>query len=74
MAIDVLELQLASAMQRFATLQRRASSIAITPSCSAGPCRRLGTTLEELRVAQEQLIRAGSASRRCRPSSRERER
>jgi two-component system sensor histidine kinase VicK len=56
MAIDVLELQLASAMQRFSTLQRRASSDRDQAKLLGRSLQELGTTLEELRVAQEQLI------------------
>jgi len=56
MAIDVLELQLASALQRFATLQRRAASDRDQAKLLGRSLQELGTTLEELRVAQEQLI------------------
>jgi two-component system, OmpR family, sensor histidine kinase VicK len=56
MALDVLELQLASAMQRYATLQRRATSDRDQSKLLGRSLQELGTTLEELRVAQEQLI------------------
>jgi two-component system, OmpR family, sensor histidine kinase VicK len=56
MAIDVLELQIASALQRYATLQRRATSDREQGKLLGRSLQELGTTLEELRVAQEQLI------------------
>ncbi|HET7694823.1 MAG TPA: PAS domain-containing protein [Vicinamibacterales bacterium] len=56
MAIDVLELQLASALQRFATLQRRATSDRDHGKLLGRSLQELGTALEEVRVAQEQLI------------------
>jgi PAS domain-containing protein len=56
MPIDVLELQLASALQRFATLQRRATSDRDHGRMLRRSLQELETTLEELRVAQEQLI------------------
>jgi len=56
-AVDALELQIVSALQRFSTLQRRVSS---EPSDPAKLLDRaiseLGTALEELRVAQEQIV------------------
>lgn len=54
--IDVLELQLVSALQRFSTLQRRAGSEAEAAKLFARSMKELEGTLEELRVAQEQLI------------------
>ena len=56
MAIDVLELQLASALQRFATLQRRAGADRDHGKLLERAMEELSTTLEELRVAQEQLL------------------
>ena len=56
MAIDVLELQLASALQRFATLQRRAASDRDQSKLLGRALQELGTALEQVRVAQEQLI------------------
>jgi two-component system, OmpR family, sensor histidine kinase VicK len=56
MAIDVLELQLASALQRFATLQRRAASDRDQVKLLSRSLQELSTALEELRVAQEQLV------------------
>jgi len=60
MAIDVLELQLASALQRFATLQRRAGSERDQAKLLERSLQELGTALEEIRVAQEQLIESRS--------------
>ena len=56
MAIDVLELQLASALQRFATLQRRAASDRDQGKLLDRTMQELSSALEELRVAQEQLL------------------
>ena len=56
MAIDVLELQLASALQRFATLQRRAGSDRDQGKLLERTLEELSGALEELRVSQEQLI------------------
>jgi PAS domain S-box-containing protein len=56
MPIDVLELQLASALQRFATLQRRSSSDRDQKKLLDRSLQELSTSLEEVRVAQEQLI------------------
>ena len=56
MAIDVLELQLASALQRFATLQRRATADRDQGKLLDRTLQELGTALEEMRVAQEQLV------------------
>jgi PAS domain S-box-containing protein len=56
MAVDALELQLASARQRYATLQRRAASDHEQGKLLSRSMQELGTALEELRVAQEQLI------------------
>ena len=56
MAIDVLELQLASALQRFATLQRRAGSDRDHAKLLERSLEELSTALEELRVSQEQII------------------
>lgn len=56
MGIDVLELQLASALQRFATLQRRAASDRDHARLLGRSLEELEAALEELRVAQEQLV------------------
>src|SRR5690349_8365433 len=56
MAIDVLELQLASALQRYATLQRRATADRDQGKLLDRSLQELGTALEEIRVAQEQLV------------------
>jgi two-component system sensor histidine kinase VicK len=55
-AFDALELQLASALQRFSTLQRRAESPRDPSNLLTKTLAELGTALEEVRVAQEQLI------------------
>lgn len=56
MAIDVLELQLASALQRFATLQRRAESDRDHVRLLGRSLLELEGALEEVRVAHEQLV------------------
>lgn len=56
MGIDVLELQLVSALQRFATLQRRAASDRDHAKLLGRSLQELETALEEVRVAQEQLV------------------
>jgi two-component system sensor histidine kinase VicK len=55
-AIDSLELQLASALQRFSTLQRRAEGEAQVPKLLARALQDLERALEEVKVAQEQII------------------
>jgi PAS domain S-box-containing protein len=56
MSVDALELQLAAALQRYHTLQRRAESQAKDPGTLATrTLAELGTAIEELRVAQEQI-------------------
>ena len=57
MAVDALELQLAAALQRYHTLQRRAENQSKDPSAvTIRTLAELETALEELRVAQEQLL------------------
>jgi len=57
MALDALELQLASARQRFLTLQRRATTDSGTSSkVVMRALKELEEALEELRVAQENLL------------------
>lgn len=56
MAVDSLELQLASALQRFQTLQRRAETQKESAALLARTLAELGTALEEVRVAQEQIV------------------
>ena len=56
MTIDSLELQLASAVQRFNSLQRRASTAREPAHLLSRTLRELGQVLEQLRVAQEQLV------------------
>src|SRR3954468_575294 len=56
MALDGLELQLASAVQRFNTFQRRAEAPRDPGVLLTKTLAELGTALEEVRVAQEQLI------------------
>ena len=57
MAVDALELQLVSALQRYHALERRAES---QPKDMGTVATRalaeLGTALEEVRVAQEQIV------------------
>ena len=56
-AVDALELQLAAALQRYHTLQRRAENQPKDPgTIAARTLAELGTALEELRVAQEQIL------------------
>jgi PAS domain-containing protein len=56
MAIDVLELQLVSALQRFATLQRHVTSDRDHAKWLGRSLQELEGALEEIRVAQEQLV------------------
>lgn len=57
MAGDALELQIVSALQRFSSLQRRMASDGSEPTKLLDRAvSELGTALEELRVAQEQII------------------
>ena len=57
MTVDALELQLAAALQRYHTLQRRTESQSKDPGAVAlRTLAELGTALEELRVAQEQIM------------------
>jgi PAS domain-containing protein len=55
-SLDALELQLSSALTRFAALQRRAESPKEPLAVLHKALAELGTALEEVRVAQEQLI------------------
>lgn len=57
MAVDALDLQIVSALQRFSSLQRRAASDPADPAKLLDRAvSELGTALEELRVAQEQIV------------------
>ena len=56
MAVDSLELQLASALQRYHSLQRRADTQKESPALLVRSLTELGTALEEVRVAQEQIV------------------
>lgn len=56
MSIDSLELQLASAVQRFNSLQRRAASAREPGTLLTRSLHELGEVIEEVRVAQEQLV------------------
>ena len=56
MAIDVLEMQLVSAVQRLATLQRRAGTDRDHGKLLERALKELEAALEEVRVAQEQLV------------------
>ena len=58
MAVDSLELQLASALQRYHTLRRRAEAQKESPALLTRTLAELGTALEQLRVAQEQMFDA----------------
>jgi PAS domain S-box-containing protein len=57
-SVDSLELQLASAQQRLATLQRRASAESVESKLLPRALKEAENLLEELRVAQEQLVEA----------------
>jgi two-component system, OmpR family, sensor histidine kinase VicK len=57
-AVDSLELHLASAQQRLATLQRRASADVAESKLLPRALKEAENLLEELRVAQEQLVEA----------------
>jgi PAS domain-containing protein len=57
MAVDALELQLAAALQRYHALRRRAETAPRDPGATVmRTLGELGTALEQLRVAQEQII------------------
>jgi PAS domain S-box-containing protein len=56
MSIDSLELQLASAMQRFNSLQRRATAAREPAHLLNRSLHELREVIEQLRVAQEQLV------------------
>ena len=56
MALDSLELQLAAATQRYNALSRRAEMSRGESALLAKALAELGTALEEMRVAQEQLL------------------
>jgi PAS domain-containing protein len=56
MSLDSLELQLASALQRYHSLSRRAETQREPSSLLVKTLSELGTALEEIRVAQEQLV------------------
>jgi len=55
-AIDVLEMQLLSAVQRLATLQRRAATDQDHAKLLERALKELEGALEEVRVAQEQIV------------------
>jgi PAS domain S-box-containing protein len=57
-SVDALALQLASAQQRFATLQRRASAETTESKLLPRVLKEAENLLEVLRVAQEQLVEA----------------
>lgn len=56
MPLDAREMQLASAIQRFNTLQRRAASHKEPAILLSRTLEELGRALEEVRAAQEQLV------------------
>jgi len=58
MALDSLELQLASALQRYATLSRRADAQREPSNLLSKTLAELGMALEQVRVVQEQVIEA----------------
>jgi two-component system, OmpR family, sensor histidine kinase VicK len=60
MSLDALELQLASALNRFAALQRRAESPKEPVHVLHKALAELSVALEEVRVAQEQLVEGRS--------------
>jgi PAS domain S-box-containing protein len=55
-SVDALELQLASAQQRLATLQRRASAESAESKLLPRALKEAENLLEQLRVTQEQLL------------------
>ena len=56
MAVDALQLQLASALQRFASLQRRAEGNGHQPKLLQRALEDLQKALEEIQVAQDELV------------------
>ena len=56
MPIDAIEMQLAAALQRFSTLQRRAEGSRDSGAILTKTFAELSSALEEVRVTQEQLI------------------
>jgi PAS domain S-box-containing protein len=56
MPLDSLELQLVAALQRFSALQRRADGHGEPAPLLTKTLAELGTALEEVRVAHEQLV------------------
>jgi PAS domain S-box-containing protein len=56
MAVDPLELRLVSALERYDALQRRASTHGDSSALTQRALTELGTTLETVRAAQEQLV------------------
>jgi len=56
MTVDTLELRLASAVQRFQTLQRRAESHRDSATVMQNALAELGMALETLRIAQERIV------------------
>jgi len=56
LSLDSLELQLASAVQRYNVLQRRAGNPREPAALLNRSLQELSTALEEIRVAQEQIV------------------
>jgi PAS domain-containing protein len=56
MAVDALQLQLTSALQRFVSLQRRVEADHEQPKLLGRVIEELEKALEEVRVAQDQLV------------------
>jgi PAS domain S-box-containing protein len=54
--VDALELQLASALHRYTTLQRRAETTRDAGGLLTRTLAELGTALEQVRVAQDQIV------------------
>ena len=71
MTIDALELQLASAAQRFQALQRRAATAREPVALLTRTLAELSTALEEMRVAQEQLIESRTRAERLQEELRQ---
>jgi PAS domain S-box-containing protein len=59
-SVDALELQLAAAQQRLSALQRRAAAEAVESKLLPRVLKEAENLLEELRVAQEQLVETRS--------------
>jgi len=74
MSVDSLALQLASARQRYINLQRRSDHSPSAEGIVVKTLAELGTALEEVRVAQEQLIESRAQMERLQHELREQSR